>query len=184
MTQLFARAALVGAAGEITLFGLEDDGDLAHEIVIADGRAAIRPLATKDREKIAPLRRKVGAKLAARLPALVEAVTEGEPVALHPGWATRPMFGEIDVAYVASTSKSRLTVEVRTAASHDGDAVAIAMRAFEDEVNAGLYGGRRADADGDRAAQRRRRDRREGRGSPRAREGRDPALRHGRPLRR
>jgi hypothetical protein len=140
LTQLFARAALLGAEGELVLFGLESDGDLAHELVLADGRAAIRPLAAKGRSRLAPLRRKVGAKLAARLPALVEAVPEGEPVALHPGWATRPMFSELDVAYTASASRSRLELEVRTAASHDGGAVALAVRAFEDEVNAGLYG--------------------------------------------
>lgn len=142
LTQLFARAASLGAAGELVLFGLESDEDLAHELVIdpAGARALVRPLAK--RAKLDKLRAKVGLKLAMRLPPMVEAVAADAPRALHPGWAKRKLFGELSVAYRHDAKKTDLVVDVRSERAQGGNAVLLALRSFEEGANAGLFGPR------------------------------------------
>lgn len=138
LSQLFSRAASLGGEGELTLFGLESDDDLAHELVIANGRALIRPLANKG--KLDKLREKVGMKLAMRMPPLVESVAPDAKAAVHPDWATRPMFPAIEVAYRRDAKKTNLVVDVRCERAHDGGPVLTALHAFEWNVNAGLFG--------------------------------------------
>lgn len=138
LTQLFARAASLGAEGELVLFGLESDDDLAHELVIDGARALVRPLAR--RAKLEKLRAKVGMKLAMRAPPMIEAVAPDAPMAVHPGWAKRTMFGELSVAYRLDAKKTELVVDVRSERAHDGNPVLLALRSFEEGANAGLFG--------------------------------------------
>lgn len=143
ITQIFAHGASLGGEGALTMFGLESDDDLAHQLAIEGGQATVRALTGKARRPLDGLRAKIMRKLAMRMPPLVTAVAEGTPIALHPKWARRPMFPELEVSYRSQPKKQSLRVEVRTERVHDGDLVAIAFNELADAAAAGVLGGER-----------------------------------------
>lgn len=146
--QLFAGAAAHSGSGSLTLFGLESDEDLAHELAILDGAPIVRALSAKDKRALDRLRAKVGKKMAMRMPPVVGSVAEGAPIAVHPDWAKRAMFPDLSVSYRAAATTLELTI--RTTRPHE-KRLAVALRGFVDSVALGIFAGDRCTPDESKA---------------------------------